>query len=131
MCNNNHWNIAQIVPDCQLKTRPVQGQQEKLKAEWQSENGGGVESAEQALIKAASDRNCQVVALVEATIMRTAHRGGTEVDWEENHWLSQQTKKRNMEPRGEEVPHWNEGKGESCGCIGPALPLKNLQKIKL
>lgn len=97
MCNNNHWNIAQIVPDCQLKTRPVQGQQEKLKAEWQSENGGGGESAEQALIKAASDRNCRpVVALVEATIMRTAHRGGTEVDWEENHWLFHSKPKRGI-----------------------------------
>lgn len=87
MCNNSHWNIAQIVPDCQLKMRPVQGQQEKLKADWKSESRGG-KSAEQCLINAATDGNCQqFVAFVGAIMIKTAHWGGTEVDWEENHRL--------------------------------------------
>lgn len=80
MCNNNHWNLAQIVPDCQLKVRPVRGRSEKLKAEWEWEEKGG-ESAGEYLIKAASCQ--QLDASVEAAKTETARGGEGEVDWEE------------------------------------------------
>lgn len=87
MCNNNHWNIAQVVPDCQLKTRACTRATREAKGRVTIKECGP-ERAEQALSKAASDRSCRrVVALLESTIRRTAHRGGTEVDWEESHRL--------------------------------------------
>lgn len=125
MCNNSHWNIAQTVPDCQLKMRPLQGQQKKLKADWKSESWGG--SAERRLIKAASDGNCQQFVAVVGTMIKTAHWGGTEVDWEENHWLFHSKLKAGIWSPDVRSYHRNEEKNASCS--GPVLPLINLTRV--
>lgn len=79
MCNNNHWNLAQIVPDCQLKMRPVRGGWGKLKAVRDKRRGGG-----EKVLKSIKLRQClwQGLPTVWWAFRDCSLRRGTEVDWE-------------------------------------------------